>query len=224
MIKAIIFDMDGVLIDSEPVYLNQFIDFVKEGLNVTVDDSLEAEMKKCVGISDKELIQLLAELLKDQLTEKEINERNQKHWDNFSINYRTILNPHVLNILPNLKSFGLTLAIASSSPINNIKTVIEECGIQQYFSLLVSGESFKKSKPNPEIYLSTIQKLNLSADEVIVIEDSTYGIEAATKAGLQVIALEDHRFGFDQAKATYLVKDLLEAYQIIKNIMNKPQL
>ncbi|MBQ2506710.1 MAG: HAD family phosphatase, partial [Erysipelotrichaceae bacterium] len=72
------------------------------------------------------------------------------------------------------------------------------------------------TKPDPEIYLTSIQKLGLKKEEIIVIEDSGYGIEAAKRAGLKVIAIEDPVLQFDNRKADYIAKDLKEAERIIE--------
>ena len=84
--------------------------------------------------------------------------------------------------------------------------------------MIISGEVFKESKPNPEIYLTCIEKLNLEADECVAVEDSEYGIEAAKKAGLICIAKRDDRFNYDQSKADYFIDDHDEIKDILENL------
>ena len=84
-----------------------------------------------------------------------------------------------------------------------------------------SYKNYSKQQILQEIYDHTIKKLGLKPDEVIAIEDSTYGIEAALQSGCTCIALEDTRFGFDQSKAHYLVKDLLQANKIINKVKSQ---
>ena len=138
------------------------------------------------------------------------------HAMEFNLDYRTILNPHVLNVLPRLKKAGYKLAIASSSSMENIKTVTSQCGIDQYFDCMVSGFDFEESKPDPAIYLETLQRLDLKPEEVIAIEDSTYGIQACINANVRVIAKEDHRYNFNQGLADVIASDILEAFNIIE--------
>lgn len=106
--------------------------------------------------------------------------------------------------------------------------VTNQCGIAQYFDCMVSGYDFKESKPDPAIYLETLRRLGLKPDEVIAIEDSTYGIQACINANIRVIAKEDHRYNFNQGLADVIASDILEAYniieywqKIIKNILCK---
>ena len=83
------------------------------------------------------------------------------------------------------------------------------------FDYIISGESLKESKPNPEIYLKCLEHFNLSAKEAIVVEDSPYGIAAAKRAGLEVAAIKDYRFGMDQSLADYFIDNTDQIVQII---------
>lgn len=213
--KGIIFDMDGVLIDSEPIYLQEVIDFILDVLKEDVDYlDLKEAMYKIVGSSDKRTYEIMADYLDNKYTPQEL--RAGLYAMEFNLDYRTIINPHVLNVLPRLKKEGYKLAIASSSSLENIKMVTSQCGIAQYFDCMVSGYDFKESKPNPAIYLETLRRLGLKPDEVIAIEDSTYGIQACINANIRVIAKEDHRYNFNQGLADVIASDILEAYNIIE--------
>ena len=213
--KGIIFDMDGVLIDSEPIYLQEVIDFIFDVLKEDVDYlDLKEAMYKIVGSSDKRTYEIIADYLDNKYSLQEL--RAGIHAMEFNLDYRTILNPHVLYVLPRLKKAGYKLAIASSSSMENIKTVTSQCGIDQYFDCMVSGFDFEESKPDPAIYLETLQRLDLKPEEVIAIEDSTYGIHACINANVRVIAKEDHRYNFNQGLADVIASDILEAFNIIE--------
>ena len=213
--KGIIFDMDGVLIDSEPIYLQEVIDYILDVLKEDVDFlELKEAMYKIVGSSDKRTYEIIADYLDNKYSLQEL--RAGIHAMEFNLDYRTILNPHVLNVLPRLKKAGYKLAIASSSSMENIKTVTSQCGIDQYFDCMVSGFDFEESKPDPAIYLETLQRLDLKPEEVIAIEDSTYGIQACINANVRVIAKEDHRYNFNQGLADVIASDILEAFNIIE--------
>ena len=81
---------------------------------------------------------------------------------------------------------------------------------------MVSGVDLKESKPDPAIYLDTLRRLNLKPEEVIAIEDSTYGIQACIGANIRVIAKEANRYDFNQDLADVIASDILDAYNIIK--------
>lgn len=215
--KAIIFDMDGVLIDSEPIYLQEVIDYIRDDLQVKVNYyELKRSLFKIVGSSDKKTYEIISECLNHEYTASEIQKGLQGK--QYELHYNTILNPHVLNILPKLKRKGYKLAIASSSSLDNIQRVTNECQIDQYFDFIVSGCNFKESKPNPAIYMNVLKKLQLNANQVIAIEDSTYGIQACKNAGIRVIAKKDDRFAFEQYLADEIANDMLEAYNIIETL------
>ena len=92
------------------------------------------------------------------------------------------------------------------------------CNILEYFDFIVSGEQFKVSKPDPEIYQYTISKLGVNVDKIVAIEDSYSGILSATRAGLKVIAYEERRLPIDQSYADYIAKDMIDVYEIIKRL------
>lgn len=213
--KGIIFDMDGVLVDSEPIYLQEVIDYILDELKEDVGYlELKREMNKIVGASDDKMFEIMSEYLNHKYSPEEIK---AGMWSKeLGLDYRTILNPHVLYVLPKLKAKGYKLAIASSSSMENIKTVTRHCGIDQYFDCMVSGVDFKESKPDPAIYLETLRRLDLKPEEVIAIEDSTYGIQACMGANIRVIAKEDNRYDFNQDLADEIASDILDAYNIIK--------
>ena len=213
--KGIIFDMDGVLVDSEPIYLQEVIDYILDELKEDVGYlELKREMNKIVGASDDKMFEIMSEYLNHKYSPEEIK---ASMWSKeLGLDYRTILNPHVLYVLPKLKAKGYKLAIASSSSMENIKTVTRQCGIDQYFDCMVSGVDFKESKPDPAIYLETLRRLDLKPEEVIAIEDSTYGIQACMGANIRVIAKEDNRYDFNQDLADEIASDILDAYNIIK--------
>ena len=98
--------------------------------------------------------------------------------------------------------------------MSNILLVLEVCGLSDAFELVTSGEQFHESKPNPEIYLHTLENLGLPAGDCCCVEDSVPGITAGKAAGLTVFAKREDRFGFTQEAADHIIDaipDLLEA-------------
>ena len=109
-----------------------------------------------------------------------------------------------------LKENGYKIALASSSQKSVIINALKTSNIIEYFDLITSGDQFKESKPNPEIYLYTINKLHSSKEETIIVEDSYPGIQSAINAGIEVLALKDDYFGIEQANANYIIDNLID--------------
>ena len=132
--------------------------------------------------------------------------------------YRELLFPETETVLKTLKEMGLVLALASSSGFASIEKMLSDTGLHPYFSLVTSGEMFKESKPNPEIYQFTAEKLQMTPQQCVVVEDSSYGIQAGVAAGMTVIAREDERYAMDQSLAHYKVHRLTEVVELVRRI------
>lgn len=203
--RAIIFDMDGVLIDSEPIYQQEIITCLKER-NVTLTSE---ELRPLAGGSDAHFNEFLAPYAKQAgLSMDEFNEILHAYSKSHPLHYPAIMNLGVHETLGTLKRRGYTLALASSSPSKSIEQVVKACDLSQYFAFTISGELFQESKPNPEIYLNALKKLQMSATEVAAVEDSTYGILAAKRAGLYCFGKHDDRFQYRQEHADLLIEEL----------------
>ena len=126
------------------------------------------------------------------------------------VDYQKIFRPEARVLLDELKARGFKLALASSTQMEVIERVLKENEIFDYFEVVVTGAMFKRSKPDPEIYHYTAGKLGVKEEECFVVEDSTYGVTAAARAGMTVAALIDERFHFDQSLAAYRIRSLSE--------------
>ncbi|SUN77062.1 phosphatase [Streptococcus massiliensis] len=136
----------------------------------------------------------------------------------FQLDYRPLFREKIVDILDYAKEQGIKLAVASSSREEHILEVLRACGIRDYFDVIVSGENFSESKPNPAIYQAALRSLNVAANQAVAIEDSSYGILAAKSANLTVIAYEETRMLVDQSLADYKGKDMGEILALIKNL------
>ena len=214
MIKAIIFDMDGTLIDSEPFYQKILLKCMQElGVPVCAEDLLPL-----AGANSRVFSEFIDSRIKGIISREEFDKTESDYFKNNPIDFTKLLFHHVHETLSCLKEQGYRLVLASSSKTHEIENVLNQCQLTDYFEFFLSGHMFKESKPNPEIYLVCIQKLGLSAKECIAVEDSEYGIAAAKNADLLCIAKKDTRFGADQSPADYAVDDLLEIIDILKEI------
>ncbi|WP_418766609.1 HAD family hydrolase [Longicatena caecimuris] len=211
-IDAVIFDMDGVLIDSEPIYMHHVLSFYERfGIHVPYE-----EVVKLASSSNEASWQMMASWWKEAIDPKELEQLYETIMQGEEeVVFADIVNPYVRYILPRLRERGIKTAIASSSPMSAIHAMMQQCQLSNSFDLVVTGRDFPFSKPDPAIYLHTVKQLKVAKEHCIIIEDSTYGIEAAIRADIKVAALKDERFHYDQTKATYLVHDLLEAYHLI---------
>lgn len=205
MIKAVIFDMDGVIIDSEPVYMAR----QEAYLTARGRQYRPEELNRLVGASNREGWELLLRLFGPGMTMEELKEDYRRYQAGKPpVNYSEILNPGFRKTADALRQRGIRLALASSSPLEHIRTVLKECRIEDRFEEVVSGQQFTKSKPDPEIYRYTLFRLGLCPGEAVAVEDSAYGIQAAKAAGLICIALRETRFGFRQDAADYQIETL----------------
>ena len=200
MMKALIFDMDGVIIDSEPGSMEQILAFVRSKR----PEGTRKELYQIVGRTSRDVWTRIAGVIgwdKDWLaTRTEYREVWQPAHPH-TVNYHEIFRPAALDILKWAREKGMRTAVASSTAYEKVKTILTQVGVAPYLDVIVSGEQFKESKPNPEIYLKTAQLLGALPKECIAIEDSTVGITAAHRAGVKVIALRDDRFDFDRSLA-----------------------
>ena len=120
----------------------------------------------------------------------------------------------MIGVLERLREMGFKTALASSTSMNGIRKVLSQCEIGGLFDYVVSGEQFRESKPNPEIYLTAMAALDCRPDQCLVVEDSTYGVTAGVAAGACVAARRDSRFPFDQTGAMYLIDSLTEVLDL----------
>ncbi len=204
---AVIFDMDGVLVDTEYEFMIEERDFLDDhGIDLS-DEVLFAT----VGCSQQDFVRDLVSWLASVGIERD-GEGALAFYNEWAegrvIDYASLRNPGVPETLAELAERGVRLAVASSSPMENIKKVLTACGIIDRFEAIVSGEQFVQSKPNPEIYLHTLDLLGLDAGRCCCVEDSVPGIAAGKAAGLTVFAKREERFGYSQDQADAIIDQI----------------
>lgn len=216
-LKGIIFDMDGVIVDTEYYDFKIQKEFI--GMFNSNHTFSDKDFLHLVGKSYTDLYSLLQKFLDYKLSIEEIEYEyklfSEKRYRN--IDYQKLFRNDILFTLNYAKELKISLAVASSSNYQHILDVLEACNIKDYFDVINSGESLKQSKPNPEIYLKTLSELQVSSDDCIAIEDSYYGIMASKGAGIETIAYEEKRMNIDQSNADFLAKDMFEVFNIIKH-------
>lgn len=212
MIKAVIFDMDGVIIDSEGVNLKALWEFaVKKNPNIKIE-----QLYPMIGNSQKDAWDIMARVVNNGQTWTEIGDEAHQIETTLEIDYRAIYRSELTLLLSQLKELGYLIALASSTKMEVIEKVLAVNQIRDYFQVVVSGASFKRSKPDPEIYHFTAGQLGIKEAECFVVEDSTVGIKAAKRAGMTVAAYVDDRYGLDQSAADYQITAFDQVLDFIK--------
>jgi HAD superfamily hydrolase (TIGR01509 family) len=181
MLQTVIFDMDGVIVDTEPVHNYAYYQHFKE-LGIEVSAEMFATF---TGNSTKNVFQKIKEhfgVTEDipTLVEKKRSLFN----DAFDTKEDLFLLEGVEDLIKQLHQNGIQLILASSSSKVTINRVFNRFKLDTYFSHIVSGEDFPQSKPNPDIFLEAVRLSKSNKENCIVIEDSTNGIKAAHAAGV----------------------------------------
>ena len=110
-------------------------------------------------------------------------------------------------------------AVATSTEKKRASKLLQDAGVYEKMDAFVYGDEIKESKPDPEIYLYTAEKLGAEPGECLVIEDSTVGITAASRAGMKVAALIDNRFAFDRSLASCEIRTLTEIPALVRTLL-----
>lgn len=211
--KAVLFDMDGVLIDSENYYMQGTYNWMKEkGFNGSF-----SQICRLIGTDMENTYKLIFDMFNGKYSIEEIKKMNTKYFLAHPINYKKIVKNGIYELLDFLKENNIKTAICSSSPKSYIEKVLIECDFLKYFDFIISADDVKKTKPNPEIYLKAIEFLKVSNEDCFIIEDSFLGIESGKRAKIKVIAIKDERFYQNQNNADYI----FETFEEIKNFLRK---
>ena len=194
MFKAVIFDFDGVITDSEVLHLRAFNQsLVPSGVEISTKDYY----KNYLGFSDFDCYKALIDNGLLNIDEQQIggiiNEKSKIFEELTKTEGRTIEGVH--EFLQMLQENNIPMAICSGSLLVEIEVVLEESRLRHFFAEIVSAEQVKKGKPHPEGFLLALQKLNktcrppIAANECIVIEDSHWGLQAGKAAGMHTVAV-----------------------------------
>lgn len=213
MKKSLIMDMDGVVVDSELVYVKKFMTwFKKQGIEMGMSD-----FEKIIGTPYAEAIDYFMEFWGDRSSREEFAEMFAQLKDQVKFNYRDILNPGVKELLTYCKKKKIKTTLASGNSMDCIEKMLEECGLESHFDFVISGEKLRRNKPHPDVYLKAMEYMDLEPEQCITLEDSRAGIRASKGAGIFTVAKVPEEYCLPQEEADTKVKRVVDVIPMLKN-------
>ncbi len=221
MIKAVIFDMDGVLVNSEPYHFKVEKQLL-ENMGISITDK---EIESFVGLAmDKMWGRIKETYSLDESIENLVKEDTGFRVSFFAEIEKLDPIEGVKDFIESVIAKKLKTAVASSSHTKLIETVLEKTGLSEYFPEIVSGFDVRHGKPYPDIFLKTAELLGVKADECIVVEDSFNGVKAARSAGMICIAYRNPESGNqDLSGADHIIDSFSSAADKLKEIIEFSQ-
>lgn len=202
---GIVFDLDGVVVDSEPASLEACKRaYAEVGVELSEDD-----LHALMGRTDQAGVSLIWERHGYFMKAEEFEERHQRHYEQLAAERGIAPFPGAMELLDELDEDGVAYALATSGRPAKVRASLRAAGLAERFSMIVSGADVSLGKPDPEIFLLAAEAMALPAERCIVIEDSQAGVEAARRAGMACIAVT-HSFPASVLSGAECVMNSLE--------------
>lgn len=187
MQKTVIFDLDGVIFDSETVVLGGW----RYAAEIMKIDDIDRLFLQAVGTNHAQTEEMMKQELGEDFPYDELRKYSGVYFRKFTAESGLPVKTGVRELLGYLKEQNYKIGLASSSGMEYIKRELERAGLIDYFSIIVSGDQFVHSKPEPDIYLTACEKIGTRPQEAYAIEDSYNGIISASRAGMHPIMVPD---------------------------------
>jgi beta-phosphoglucomutase family hydrolase len=203
MIKAVLFDMDGVIAETEHLHIEaEKQTMLKYGVPITED-----ELHRYTGTTAKEMFtDLIARYKLDTTFEKIFNEKEKIMFEMLEMDIEPVKG--VIELLHKLKEKRVKLAVASSSHRRLVQYILRKLEITELFDSIISAEDIAHGKPDPEIFLKSAKRLKVDPAECLVVEDAELGVEAAKAAGMKCLGYKNpHSGNQDLSKADTVTDD-----------------
>lgn len=187
MIKAIVFDMDGVLFDTEKVGVQAW-NLVGDKLGI---DDVDYLISNCRGLNEEDTKRFINEKYNGKFSGEECLKLLHKNHNEIIKESGVPLKKGVYELLSYLKEDNYSIALASSTSKKTVIGYLKETNILDYFNAIITGDMIEKGKPEPDIYLRACKEIDKDPKDCIAIEDSFNGIKSAYRAGMNVIMVPD---------------------------------
>lgn len=204
MLEAVIFDMDGVIMDSEPIHYETEFEILKR---FGVTEYPIEEHAKYVGMRTRDLWDgHIAKYGLDATSEELTVEGDEAYIGALKENdFEPIAG--LIDLLQRIKSGNIKMIVASSASRENIKLVLDKFAISDFFEGYVSSQDVKKTKPNPDIFLLAAKTLEVNPENCVVIEDAKHGVQAAVSAGMKCIGYRNQNSGNQDLSKADIILD-----------------
>ena len=219
MKQCVIFDMDGVIIESEPIHMA----CEKEIFNLLGINVSDEQHHSFIGTTDEILWSKIGEMYELPINVPHIIQlKKSLYMECLTKDNHLLPIPYIPELIANLHRNKFLLAVASSSPHEQIDYILTAFGIRNYFQSTVSGEDVKVGKPDPEIFLKAAELLDVSSESCVVIEDSYNGVTAAKDANMKCIGFRNPNSGSqDLSKADIIISTIPEITpELIKRVLS----
>ena len=212
MIKLVIFDVDGVIVQTETL----FMEFVMEDLDLQKISYTKSDIGKIMGTNNQTRMQVMDSLFADQPAYQ--NWDKVIHFHPERINYPQLKSDGLDELLEYLKKENIICSICTNSMKKRTENLLKELQLEEYFDGIYSGSDLHHSKPDPYMYIQAMKDHGVNPEETIVLEDSSLGIQAGKNSGALTIALRDKDGMADQHEADIIIQNLKEIKEIIRNL------
>lgn len=214
MLKAVIFDMDGLMIDSERVTYEGYIkECEKRGYKMDIEF-----YRQVLGLPLKTVYQMFYDHFGNDFPMDEVIKNVHEYMAQLFKDEGVPIKKGLMELLAYLKEHGYKTMVATSSNRDRVDVILKDSGIEQYFDGSICGDEIAKGKPHPDVFLKACHKLGVLPEEALVLEDSEAGIQAAYDGNIRVVCVPDMKYPRPEyQEKTYKIVDSLEdVTQLIK--------